>query len=61
VVQPVGEYVLEILEAVHGGLPELDTPRSAHRLLYGAFIARNPSFFARTERRVVTYWSCYYR
>lgn len=61
VVQLVGEYVLEILEAVHGGLPELDTPQSTYRLLYGAFIARNPSFCARTERRVVSYWSCYYR
>ncbi|WP_394814824.1 hypothetical protein [Streptomyces millisiae] len=30
-------------------------------LSYGDFIARNPEFFARTERRMVSYWSCYYR
>ncbi|MGW1159623.1 hypothetical protein ACWD48_15665 [Streptomyces sp. NPDC002519] len=61
VVQLVGEYVLEILEAIQRGLSVLDSNGSAHRPLYGDFIARNPAFFARTERRVVSYWSCYYR
>ncbi|WP_405721014.1 hypothetical protein OG607_09050 [Streptomyces sp. NBC_01537] len=61
VVQLAGEYVLEILEAIGRGLPELAVPGSAQRRLYGEFIARNPAFFARTERRVVSYWSCYYR
>ncbi|MGA5818024.1 hypothetical protein ACPC54_09215 [Kitasatospora sp. NPDC094028] len=61
VLQLVGEYVLEILEAVRTGLPDLADPASAHRRLYGAFIARNPRFFARTERRVVSYWACYHR
>ncbi|MER5947989.1 hypothetical protein ABT127_18225 [Streptomyces sp. NPDC001904] len=61
VVQLAGEYVLEILEAIGRGIPELRVPGSAKRRLYGEFIARNPAFFARTERRVVSYWSCYYR
>jgi hypothetical protein len=61
VVQLAGEYVLEILEAISRGLPGLAVPDSAQRRLYGEFIARNPAFFARTERRVVSYWSCYYR
>ncbi|MER7695481.1 hypothetical protein [Streptomyces sp. NPDC096095] len=61
VVQLAGEYVLEILEAIGRGLPGLAVPSSAQRRLYGEFIAQNPAFFARTERRVVSYWSCYYR
>ncbi|WP_415958704.1 hypothetical protein [Streptomyces sp. 021-4] len=61
VVQLAGEYVLEIIEAIGRGLPGLGVPGSAQRRLYGEFIARNPAFFARTERRVVSYWSCYYR
>ncbi|WP_326756769.1 hypothetical protein OHB56_02130 [Streptomyces sp. NBC_01635] len=61
VVQLAGEYVLEILESIQHGLSDLSSKRSAQRLAYGDFIARNPGFFARTERRVVSYWSCYYR
>ncbi len=61
VVQLAGEYVLEILETISRGLPGLTTPGSAQLRLYGEFIARNPAFFARTERRVVSYWSCHYR
>ncbi|MFI9462518.1 hypothetical protein [Streptomyces xiamenensis] len=61
VVRLAGEYVVEILEAIHRRLPGLDVPGSSQRRLYGEFIARNPAYFARTERRVVSYWSCYYR
>ncbi|WP_328733077.1 hypothetical protein OHT20_36230 [Streptomyces caniferus] len=61
VVQLAGEYVLEILEVIGQGLAGLAVPGSAERRLYGEFITRNPAFFARTERRVVSYWSCYYR
>lgn len=61
VVQLAGEYVLEIVEAISRGLPGLSLPGSPERRLYGAFISRNPAFFARTERRAVSYWSCYYR
>ncbi|MFJ8112108.1 hypothetical protein [Streptomyces sp. NPDC096132] len=59
VVQLAGEYVLEILDVIGRGLTDLAVPGSAQRRLYGEFIARNPAFFARTERRVVSYWSCY--
>ncbi|MGH8877622.1 MAG: hypothetical protein ACRD0P_09810, partial [Stackebrandtia sp.] len=55
------EYVLEIVEAIRQGLGGLAEPGSAERRLYGEFITRNPVFFATTERRVVSYWSCYYR
>ncbi|MGV2920859.1 hypothetical protein [Streptomyces alfalfae] len=61
VVQLAGEYVLEILESIGRGLPGLAVPGSTQRRLYGEFIARNPAFFTCTERRVVSYWSCYYR
>ncbi len=61
VVQLAGEYVLEIVESIQHGLSDLLSKGSAQRLAYGDFIARNPGFFARTERRVVSYWSCYYR
>ncbi|MFF0262507.1 hypothetical protein ACFYR2_27245 [Streptomyces microflavus] len=61
VMQLAGEHVLEIIEAIDRGLPGLADPGSPQRRAYGEFIARNPAFFARTERRVVSYWSCYYR
>ncbi|WSQ11536.1 hypothetical protein OG604_29440 [Streptomyces sp. NBC_01231] len=61
VVQLAGEYVLEILDAIGQGLADLAVPGSSQSRLYGEFIAQNPAFFARTERRVVSYWSCYYR
>ena len=54
VVQLAGEYVLEIIEAIGRGLAGLADPGSAQRHAYGEFIARNPVFFARTERRVVS-------
>lgn len=61
VVQLVGEYVLEILVDIRDGLRALDTPGDGLRLAYGEFLAANPAFFDRTQRRVVSYWSCYYR
>jgi hypothetical protein len=54
VVRLAGEYVLEIIEVIERGLP-------ANRAVHGDFIVRNPEFFARTERRIVSYWACYYR
>ncbi|WP_432173955.1 hypothetical protein [Streptomyces sp. Tue6028] len=61
VVQLVGEYVLEILAVIRDELRDLATPGARSRLAYGQFIVDNPAFFARTQRRVVSYWSCYYR
>ncbi|CAM5317174.1 hypothetical protein [Streptomyces atroolivaceus] len=61
VVQLAGEYVVEILETILHGLTDLGVPGSCRRKLYGEFVARNPSYFARTERRMVSYWSCHHR
>jgi hypothetical protein len=61
VVQLVGEYVLEILVVIRDGLRDLATPGARGHLAYGTFVADNPAFFARTQRRVVSYWNCYYR
>ncbi|MGA4954620.1 hypothetical protein [Streptomyces lavendulocolor] len=61
VVQLAGEYVVEILEVIREGLSGLDVPESPERRTYGEFIARNPAFYARTERRAVSYWSCFHR
>jgi len=61
VVQLVGEYVLEILVVICDELRVLATPGTCGHRAYGQFIVDNPAFFARTQRRVVSYWSCYYR
>ncbi|MFE4696879.1 hypothetical protein ACFRIC_07280 [Streptomyces sp. NPDC056738] len=61
VVQLVGEYVLEILVVICDELRDLTTPGTGGHLAYGQFLSDNPAFFARTQRRVVSYWSCYYR
>ncbi|MFI6006742.1 hypothetical protein ACIA98_41470 [Streptomyces sp. NPDC051366] len=61
VVQLVGEYVVEILVVICGGLRGLGMPGTRAHLAYGQFIVDNPAFFARTQRRIVSYWSCYYR
>ena len=55
VLQLVGEYVIEILQLVKQNLQNLDA------LAYGGFLRANPDFFATTERRVISYWNCYYR
>ncbi|WP_053729514.1 hypothetical protein [Streptomyces sp. WM6378] len=61
VVQLIGEYVLEILVVICNELRDLATPGTWGHLAYGQFIVDNPAFFARTQRRVVSYWSRYYR
>jgi hypothetical protein len=55
VIQLVGEYVIEILEAVSRDLHHLDPQ------LYRAFLQANPRYFALTKQRVSSYWNCYYR
>lgn len=61
VVRLAGEYVLEILVVICDELRDLTTPGTGGNLAYGQFLVDNPAFFARTQRRVVSYWSCYYR
>jgi hypothetical protein len=55
VVQLVGEYVIEILDAISKNLDNLDSQ------LYRRFLTSNPNFLALTKQRVVSYWECYYR
>ena len=55
VIKLVGEYVIEILQVVQRNLQNLD------KSIYGSFLRANPEFFATTERRVISYWNCYYR
>jgi hypothetical protein len=61
IVQLVGEYVVEILVVIRDALRFLATPGTCGHLAYGQFIVDNPAFFARVQRRVVSYWSCYHR
>jgi hypothetical protein len=55
VVPLVGEYVVEILRVVQESLTDLETS------IYADFVRANPEFLNLTERRVVSYWDCYYR
>ncbi|MFK4116576.1 hypothetical protein [Streptomyces longwoodensis] len=61
VVQLVGEYVLELLVVIRDELRDLAAPGTCGHLAYGQFLVDNPAFFARTQRRVVSYWNCNYR
>jgi hypothetical protein len=61
VVQLVGEYVVEILAVILDELRDLAAPGTNGHLAYGQFIVDNPAFFERTQRRVVSYFSLYYR
>jgi len=51
----IGEYVVEIIEAIESAV----TPRAAELLREVA--TTNVSFAALTRRRVISYWDCYYR
>jgi hypothetical protein len=55
VIAPVGEYVLEIVQAIQAALPTLD------RKQYGQFVQANPAYMATLHQRIVSYWNCYYR
>lgn len=54
-VQLTGEYVVEIVQVIAAGLGRVNEKA------YGAFVRENPEFMATTKRRVISYWSCYYR
>ena len=55
VVPLVGEYVVEILQVIQENLPRLDTSA------YADFVRANPEFLELTDKRVTSYWDCYYR
>lgn len=53
--QLLGEYVVEIARVINDALPGMDIAP------YQRFLADNPRYLATTQRRVISYWSCYYR
>lgn len=55
IVQLLGEYVVEIARVINNALPGIDIAP------YRRFLAGNPRYLATTRRRVISYWSCYYR
>ncbi len=55
VVQLLGEHVIEILQVIDDHREQLDSA------LYAQFLRANPAFLALTEKRVFSYWDCYYR
>ena len=55
VVPLVGEYVVEIIRLIQENLPYLKSPA------YAGFVRANPEYLALTEKRVMSYWNCYYR
>lgn len=57
VVRLLGEYVIEIIEAIADRVP--DTPEV--RASYGEFCRDNPDFIRRTAARATSYWNCYHR
>jgi hypothetical protein len=54
VIQLLGEYEIEIIVDIEANLGILDAR------LYSQFLRANPDFFGLTERRVQSYWDCYY-
>ncbi|MDN2712405.1 hypothetical protein O0880_23555 [Janthinobacterium sp. SUN118] len=50
-----GEYVLEIVERIGAALPAWNADALARHL------RENPAYVATLERRVASYWNCYYR
>ena len=55
VVPLVGEYVVEILQVICENLIYLEMS------IYAEFLRSNPEFLELTEKRVLSYWDCYYR
>ena len=51
----IGEYVVEIIVSI-----ERNVSTPVKRQLT-AFAESNPAFTAKTRRRVISYWNCYYR
>ncbi len=51
----VGEYVIEILQAIKENLHLIDIEKIK------VFLSENPKFYQTIESRVISYWDCYYR
>lgn len=53
--QLLGEYVIEILSDIEPFIqPQTQT-------LFTDFMQQNPAYWAKTERRIISYWNEYYR
>ncbi|RZT03995.1 hypothetical protein SAMN05216319_4228 [Duganella sp. CF402] len=55
IVQLLGEYVVEIAHVIYDALPSISIEP------YRRFLTDNPLYLATARRRVISYWSCYYR
>jgi hypothetical protein len=55
IVALVGEYVIEILQDIHGAL---EPPSAA---ILAEFISANPGYWRTTRHRVMSYWDVYHR
>ena len=55
VVHLCGEYVLEIIEVIGAVLPAWNMEALAR------YLRENPAYVDTLERRVASYWNCYYR
>ena len=55
VVQLIGEYVLEVVEAIAAYGEVIAEPQ------YRAYILENPEYMELTRQRVMSYWNAYYR
>jgi hypothetical protein len=51
----IGEYIEEILKVIYNNLKEENWQKLK------AFFKENPKFFVTTEKRIVSYWNCYYK
>ncbi|MCY1200639.1 hypothetical protein D9M72_120720 [compost metagenome] len=54
-VQLCSEYVVEILQHIEACLPLLDTH------IYATVLRDNPAFLDLAQKRMTSYWDCYYR
>jgi hypothetical protein len=53
----LGEYVVEVIEAVAASVPRTDAVTAN----YAQFCAENADFVQLVEARAISYWNCYYR
>lgn len=60
VVQLIGEYVVEIVEAIDDRLAGISCEPGL-AAAYTRFFEENPAYVRTTRQRAISYWSCYYR
>lgn len=55
ILQPLGEYVLELTQII------ADSVDLLYRPAFARFLEDNPQFLKLTQARIISYWDCYYR